>query len=82
MDLVRGGLGLRHPYGPRTPSRKLAASRDAAGEQYAVVLRERGRPQPIAVLNIAGAYGCLGVRAYVARLQPLARPVGERPIGG
>ncbi|MEU8986495.1 hypothetical protein AB0C98_08385 [Streptomyces sp. NPDC048558] len=44
--------------------------------------RQRGGPQPIAVLNIAGAYGCLGVFAYVARLQPLARPVGERPIGG
>ncbi|MFE5918094.1 DUF4241 domain-containing protein [Streptomyces sp. NPDC056468] len=45
-------------------SRKLAASRDAAGEQYAVVLRERGRPQPIAVLNIAWAHDYVGVWAY------------------
>lgn len=45
-------------------SRKLTASRDAAGERYAVVLRERGRPQPVAVLNIAWAHDYLGVWAY------------------
>ncbi|MGC9535428.1 DUF4241 domain-containing protein [Streptomyces sp. UG1] len=45
-------------------SRECAASRDAAGEPYAVVLRERGRPQPVAVLNIAWAHGYLGVWAY------------------
>ncbi|MFF5482054.1 DUF4241 domain-containing protein [Streptomyces sp. NPDC012935] len=45
-------------------SRKLAAERDAAGEQYTVVLREQGRPQPIAVLNIAWAYDYAGVWAY------------------
>ncbi|WP_171117421.1 DUF4241 domain-containing protein [Streptomyces sp. Z423-1] len=45
-------------------SRELAASRDAAGERYTVVLRERGRPQPLAVLNIAWAHAYLGVWAY------------------
>ncbi|MFE9020704.1 DUF4241 domain-containing protein [Streptomyces sp. NPDC007808] len=45
-------------------SRERAASRDAAGEQYAVVLRDRERPQPIAVLNIAWAHDYLGVWAY------------------
>ncbi|MFE0332157.1 DUF4241 domain-containing protein [Streptomyces sp. NPDC058960] len=45
-------------------SRELAASRDAAGERYAVVLRERGRPQPVAVLNVAWAHDYLGAWAY------------------
>lgn len=45
-------------------SRESAASRDTAGEQYAVVLREPGRPQPIAVLTIAWAHDYLGVWAY------------------
>ncbi|MGP4083508.1 DUF4241 domain-containing protein [Streptomyces sp. KR55] len=45
-------------------SRELAANRDAAGERYAVVLRERGCPQPVAVLNIAWAHDYLGVWAY------------------
>ncbi|MET9834774.1 DUF4241 domain-containing protein [Streptomyces sp. NPDC006385] len=45
-------------------SRELAASRDAAGERYAVVLRERRRPQPVAVLHIAWADDYLGVWAY------------------
>lgn len=48
-------------------SRELAAERDAAGEQYAVVLRERGRPQPVAVLHIAWARDYLGVWAYDGR---------------
>ncbi|MCZ7457968.1 DUF4241 domain-containing protein [Streptomyces sp. WMMC940] len=45
-------------------SREHAANRDATGERYAVVLRERGRPQPVAVLNIAWAHDYLGVWAY------------------
>lgn len=45
-------------------SRERATSRDAAGEQYAVVLRESERPQPIAVLNIAWAHDYVGVWAY------------------
>lgn len=45
-------------------SRESAASRDTAGEQYAVVLREPERPQPIAVLNIARAHDYVGVWAY------------------
>ncbi|MGP4111510.1 DUF4241 domain-containing protein [Streptomyces sp. 4N509B] len=46
--------------------RDTARARDTAGEQYAVVLREPGRPQPEAVLHVAGAQGFLGVWHYDA----------------
>jgi hypothetical protein len=45
-------------------SREFAAGRDAAGEPYAVVLREPGRGQPVAVLTVAWAHDYLGVWAY------------------
>ncbi|MGQ4385495.1 DUF4241 domain-containing protein [Streptomyces sp. SAS_270] len=45
-------------------SRQRAAARDAAGEQYAVVLREEGHPQPAAVLHVAWAQGYFGIWAY------------------
>ncbi|SFF38633.1 DUF4241 domain-containing protein [Streptomyces mirabilis] len=45
-------------------NRQRATARDAAGEPYAVVLREEGRPQPVAVLHIAWAHGYFGVWAY------------------
>ncbi|MFD7998825.1 hypothetical protein [Streptomyces mirabilis] len=48
-------------------SRQRASDRDAAGEPYAVVLREEGRPQPVAVLHIAWAHGYFGVWAYDER---------------
>ena len=45
-------------------SRRQAAARDASGEQYAVVLRREGRPQPVAVLHVARAQGYFGIWAY------------------
>lgn len=48
-------------------SRQRASDRDAAGQPYAVVLREEGRPQPVAVLHIAWAHGYFGVWAYDER---------------
>jgi len=45
-------------------SRRQAATRDASGAQYAVVLRREGRPQPVAVLHVARAQGYFGIWAY------------------
>lgn len=45
-------------------SRQRAEARDAAGEPYAVILREEGRPQPVAALHIAWAHGYFGIWAY------------------
>ncbi|MFI6487457.1 DUF4241 domain-containing protein [Streptomyces sp. NPDC050564] len=45
-------------------SRQRAEARDTAGERYAVVLREEGHPQPVAVLHIVWAQGYFGIWAY------------------
>ncbi|MEV5613507.1 hypothetical protein [Streptomyces sp. NPDC052225] len=54
-------------------SREAASALDAAGDPYAVVLREPGRPEAV-VVHVARAAHFVGIWAYDAHRRRLARP--------